>query len=60
MKDSIVVRQLADLASKVTLEVTPQNITTLAEQTNKLYAATADLINRLEAQEAAEEETPNV
>ena len=56
MKGSVVVNNLAALASKVKLEVTPENVDTLAASTNKLFEEAAKLINRLEAEEAAEEE----
>jgi len=55
MKRSKIVIALADLASKVDLRVTPQNIGTLANQTNELFAEAAELINELEAEENVDE-----
>ena len=55
MKRSKIVIALADLASKVDLRVTPQNIGTLATQTNELFAEAAELINELEAEENVDE-----
>jgi hypothetical protein len=57
MKRSEIVIALADLASKVSLQVTPGNIRTLAEQTNTLFADAARLINELEAEENANDDT---
>jgi len=51
MLRSKIVIALADLASKVDLRVTPQNIGTLADQTNTLFAEAAKFINELEADE---------
>lgn len=51
MERSKIVIALADLASKVDMRVTPQNIGTLANQTNELFEEAAKLINELEAEE---------
>ena len=54
MKKSEIVRALADLASKVKIEVTPLNVVTLAKNTNTLFTEAAQLINALEAEENEE------
>lgn len=53
MQRSQIVAQLANLASKVQLQVTPANINTLAKDTNTLFQEAAKLINELEAEEKA-------
>lgn len=51
MKRSAVVKALADVASKGRYEVNPEG----ARHMNAVFALAADLINELEAKEAAED-----
>ena len=51
MLRSKIVIALADLASKVDIRVTPQNIGNVASQTNLLFEEAAKFINELEADE---------
>lgn len=50
-KDSVIVKALADIASQGTYNVNPKGARTM----NEVFELVADLINRLEAQEAEEE-----